>query len=423
PAPSITANNTAADAPAAISFTGSVAGGTAPYIFAWTFGDGTTATTQNPSHTYTAAGTYSVNLTVTDNVGRSAAASSPTITINNALTVVASAANTAGRTPLAVDFTSTPSGGRQPYVYAWTFGDGGTSTLQNPGHTYSAGGTYSADLTVTDANGATSIAPTLAIRAIGPLTASVNAARAIGDAPFTPPLSAPATGGQAPYTYSWDLGDGTSSTAQSPNHAYTVAGTYTATVTVSDASGQVIHGSMQITVYPALSGSASAAPGSGVAPFTVTFTGSAGGGLTPYAYAWGFGDGTTASGASAAHAYAAGTFHPTLTVRDSAGGTWTGAAGTISVSSPPVVAAPVAPSLGDQPTPPPAVASPSPASAPSPSGGPAVTPSVGAAGVGQASTPGGGNGGAIPMALLLLGSVFAAGLGGALFVGWLRRRL
>ena len=49
-----------------IQFTGSAFGGTAPYTWAWTFGDGGTATTQNPTHAYTTAGVYNVTLTVTD---------------------------------------------------------------------------------------------------------------------------------------------------------------------------------------------------------------------------------------------------------------------------------------------------------------------------------------------------------------------
>lgn len=58
-----------------------------------------------------------------------------------------------GTAPLAVAFTATASGGVPPYTYRWEFGDGGTSTLQNPTHTYASAGTYSAQLTVTDSEG------------------------------------------------------------------------------------------------------------------------------------------------------------------------------------------------------------------------------------------------------------------------------
>ncbi len=56
----------------AVQFTGSASGGTTPYTWAWTFGDGGTAVVQNPTHTYTTAGTYNVTLTVTDAVAGTA---------------------------------------------------------------------------------------------------------------------------------------------------------------------------------------------------------------------------------------------------------------------------------------------------------------------------------------------------------------
>src|SRR5437588_131243 len=64
----------AGDAPALTSLTGSAVGGKTPYTFAWTFGDGTTSTQQSPTHTYTAAGTYTATLTVHDSSAQTATA-------------------------------------------------------------------------------------------------------------------------------------------------------------------------------------------------------------------------------------------------------------------------------------------------------------------------------------------------------------
>ncbi|MCB5292954.1 FG-GAP-like repeat-containing protein [Arthrobacter sp. SO3] len=61
---------------------------------------------------------------------------------------------TSGEVPLDVNFTDTSAG--SPTEWAWDFGDGGTSTKQNPAYTYDAGGTYTATLTVTNAAGSTS---------------------------------------------------------------------------------------------------------------------------------------------------------------------------------------------------------------------------------------------------------------------------
>ena len=56
----------------AVSFTGFASGGTTPYTWAWTFGDGGTAVVQNPTHTYTTAGNYTATLTVTDSAAGTA---------------------------------------------------------------------------------------------------------------------------------------------------------------------------------------------------------------------------------------------------------------------------------------------------------------------------------------------------------------
>ena len=65
--------------------------------------------------------------------------------------VVSSTANpTSGEAPLTTNFTSNPSGGSGFYTYSWDFGDGNTSTAQNPSHTYSNTGSYTATVTVSD---------------------------------------------------------------------------------------------------------------------------------------------------------------------------------------------------------------------------------------------------------------------------------
>ncbi len=153
-----TGTPTTGNAPLTVSFTGSAQGGTAPYTYSWNFGDGSAASTaQNPSHTYSAAGTFNATLTVTDSSSPAKTATAvATTTVNavgNPLAATASAVPTSGQIPLTVAFSGTGTGGSPPYSFSWNFGDGSASSpAQNPSHTYSAAGNFTATLTVTDSS-------------------------------------------------------------------------------------------------------------------------------------------------------------------------------------------------------------------------------------------------------------------------------
>ena len=192
------ASPTTGNAPLSVSFTGSATGGTAPYSYSWNFGDGSTSTAQNPSHTYNSAGTYTVTLTVTDSSAPAKTATSTvTITVSavgNPLAATASATPTSGQVPLNVAFTGTATGGPPPYSYSWNFGDGSaTSTAQNPSHTYNSAGTYTATLTVTDSS-----APAKTATSNVTITASPIAGTAPG-----PPTGLTASAGNGQVSLSW----------------------------------------------------------------------------------------------------------------------------------------------------------------------------------------------------------------------------
>lgn len=124
--------------------------------YAWNFGDGGTSSEPGPTHVYTTIQNFRVTLSVTDNDGAVSEATVD-VSINNVPpTATPSATPTSGTNPLLVSFTGAGTDPDGTIVsYAWAFGDGATSTLQNPTHTYASPAGYTATLTVTDDLGAT----------------------------------------------------------------------------------------------------------------------------------------------------------------------------------------------------------------------------------------------------------------------------
>ena len=148
-----------------VSFTGSASGGTAPYNYAWNFGDSSTGSGSSASHVYQTAGVYTVVLTVTDVAGHVASATNTvTVTLPLSASFTYSPSNPAPLTN--IQFTATATGGTAPYNYSWDFGDGTTDTGAAATHSYLLPGTYTVTLTVVDANGLTTTAATTVTVAI-----------------------------------------------------------------------------------------------------------------------------------------------------------------------------------------------------------------------------------------------------------------
>nr|MBP7270695.1 PKD domain-containing protein [Bacteroidia bacterium] len=126
------------------------ANGDRPVSWQWSFGDGTASTAQNPSHLYNSNGTYVVCLTATFATG---CWTTTCDSIYVGQTLACNASYTFTVSPAGVyDFqnTSIGSGG---LTYSWDFGDGTTSTVANPSHTFPAPGTYTVCLSIADGAG------------------------------------------------------------------------------------------------------------------------------------------------------------------------------------------------------------------------------------------------------------------------------
>jgi PKD repeat protein len=206
-----------------------------------------------------------------------------------------------------------------------TSGTNGAAVTVSVDQTGLSAGSYSANISVSSTNADNSPQNLLVTFALTnsppPLLASVIGSPSSGQAPLTVNFTGGASGGITPYTFRWIFGDGSSSASQSPSHIYSLAGGYTATLTVTDSQPATDSKSLAISVSAApspLFASASANPTSGVVPLSVSFTGGATGGTSPYSYAWNFGDGQSSPAQNPSHTYsAAGVFSAVLGVTDS----------------------------------------------------------------------------------------------------------
>jgi len=111
----------------------------------WSFGDGATSSTANPTHAYASPGQYSISLTVEGPGGSDTETKTNYVTIQAVPTSEFAASPTDGAVPLYVNFTNQSTGGTS---WLWNFGDGATSTIQHPSHNYTIAGDYTVSLTV-----------------------------------------------------------------------------------------------------------------------------------------------------------------------------------------------------------------------------------------------------------------------------------
>ena len=244
-----------------------------------------------------------------------------------------------GLTGQSISFSASASGGSQPYSYNWNFGDGvGTSTVQLPTYSYGSQGSYTVTLLTTDSAGATAtssqiVTVTAPSQPRASFTLSPSSPSQGTTISFTPSVS----GGTLPYSYSWDFGDGATSTVAYPSHLYTLSGTYTIQLTVTDNTWQSYSTFQTITVVgpqiQLLTASFDYQPSLTTVNAPIIFTALAAGGTGPYTYNWKLGDGSTASGTSIGHLYTkAGNYTVVLTATDYQGRTTTSSE-TLSISS------------------------------------------------------------------------------------------
>ena len=311
-----------AEATSPMTFTSRTTGAVGPFTLNWTFGDGSTTNTNPATHSYTKSGSFTVTVTATDTNGVNAT-SNQTIKVASALAVSFTESPASPQVNLAETFIATITGGVGNLGYTWTFGDGGTSTVDPATYTYTTAGTYQVSVTAIDSDGVkTTSSRTITVTAT--LIASFTYSPPSSNVGQTVSFSASASGGEQPYSYSWSFGDGSTGTESTATHIYSSTGTFTVVLTVNDSgSPQQTATSQQSIIVtspppPPLTASLTCSATSPLVGQQVTFSASTSGGIAPYSFSWSFGDGSTGTGSTASHSYSiAGTFTVTLTVNDS----------------------------------------------------------------------------------------------------------
>ncbi|MBT7307337.1 MAG: PKD domain-containing protein, partial [Gammaproteobacteria bacterium] len=342
PTASITAAPTNGTAPLTVALDGSGSTDSDGTLssYSWATSDGQSATGSTASLQFTTAGSYTVTLTVTDDDGATGAATE-TITVTEPVNLPPTALITAtpdsGTAPLTVALDgsgSTDSDGSLS-SYSWSTSDGQSATGSTASLEFTAAGSYTVILAVTDDDGAAGNATetiTVTELANQPPTALITTTPDSGTAPLTVVLdgsgSTDSDGGIS--SYSWSTSDGQSATGSTASLQFTTAGSYTVTLTVTDDDGAAGTATETISVTEPANQPPTAlftaTPNSGTAPLTVVLDASTStdsdGAIS--SYRWSTSDGQTATGVASSLTFnSAGDYLITLVVTDDDGATST----------------------------------------------------------------------------------------------------
>lgn len=282
----------------------------------WNFGDGQYDSTGaiKVQHKYQNTGTYTISMLVKDSYGCTDEM------IKKASLVIAQpiagfySADTMSCLQKNISFIDTSKGAG--ITYQWSFGDGISSSKQNPVHIYNNIGVYTVKLLVTDKYGCKDSATKNDYVNISIPKAKFTVSDSIGNCP---PLIVTFTNASTDFiSCKWEFGDGNQSTLTNPVHYYNTAGTFYARLTVTGPGG-CTDVAVQKIVVKGPSGTLSYTPLSGCNPLTVNFSAKT---QNTTSFVWDFSDGNTLFGNnnSTIHEYtSAGDFIPKIILTDAAG--------------------------------------------------------------------------------------------------------
>jgi PKD repeat protein len=271
----------------------------------WSWGDGDTTFSQTSQHTFTTLPTDKIKLFAKDVNG-----CEKNYELDNIQLPLAAftQSDTIGCNPKMIHFADSSKNAQQ---WFWKFGNGLTSSNQNPSITYNNIGNFTPSLIITDSFGCKDTIAGKVISISKP-QADFIYTKSSGCVPVLVQFQNTSSGAS---NYLWDFGDGTTSTLLNPNHIYTTGGNYQVTLTVTDAAGCSTTKSLANALHiPGPSASFSLSNNYGCQPLTISLNDSSQNALT---HIWSFGDGDTSLAASPVHTFnTAGSYLVTLIVKD-----------------------------------------------------------------------------------------------------------
>lgn len=210
----------------------------------WDFGDGSTSNLTNPSHQYGSPGNYVVTLTGTSLTNGCTAQLSQTVNVSLNPIAAFNATPLSGCMPLQVQLTNTSVNATYSF---WDFGDGNTSGLPNPTHTFINAGVYTIQLVVENSNGCKdSVIQNITVYPL-PVADFTYQSTSTCYTPTNFTFTNQSTGA---INYAWDFGDGAQSTLTNPLHTYQNPGDYTIALVATNQYGCISSTSQTVTIYP-----------------------------------------------------------------------------------------------------------------------------------------------------------------------------
>jgi len=305
-------------APLHVQFTDNSAPAASITSRSWFFGDGGVSSATNPSHIFTLPGNYAVNLQVTNSFGCQGSASLKTktgfIMVTPGVIPNFSDSLSSSCKPPTTAYFDNQTSGPGTISYTWRFGDGGTSILTNPNHTYTASGSYNVTLIAQSSQGCIDSVTNPTIISTGSVVSSFAVADSVC---VGTPVIFQNTSSPTPNNSLWNFGDATTSTQQNPIHTYAIAGNYTVTLnnnfaSCSDSTNKVIH-----VLNPPVVNFTGTNLASCKAPLTASFQDLS---TNAASWSWDFGDGGTSTLKNPSYTFTApGQYNITLTATNAAG--------------------------------------------------------------------------------------------------------